>query len=289
MGLSLYGGIISSQIENNDKNLLSLAHVEKKGYVRVKEAECTIGHRNKNNQQTLSRGRRTSRTAPIVIRQALHSGDEGITIWGTDIQIVCVVARVRNIRIQSTKITYIIQDITARMRAVLWLDQESMEEDDKSNPKVNINDYIQVYGSVKTNKGKKVLMAFRIMPITDINAITFHYLQCINNKIKMEMDSKKEKVINNNTNLGSGLPANSMVGITDNNGYSNGLNPRQMMVFNLIRASTSEHGISKQDIYASLKDHMSQMELENILEWMCGEGHIYTTMNDEHFRATDAY
>lgn len=34
-------------------------------------------------------------------------------------------------------------------------------------------------------------MAFKIMPITDVNAITFHYLQCINNKLKMEADSKK--------------------------------------------------------------------------------------------------
>lgn len=62
---------------------------------------------------------------------------------------------------------------------------------DKSSPKVNVNDYIQIYGNVKTNKGKKVVMIFKIMPITDVNAITFHYLQCINNKVKMEADSKK--------------------------------------------------------------------------------------------------
>lgn len=73
--------------------------------------------------------RRASRTAPIVIRQALHSNDDGFKIWGTEIQIVTVIARVRNIRMQSTKITYTIQDITGRMRAVLWLDQEAMDED----------------------------------------------------------------------------------------------------------------------------------------------------------------
>jgi hypothetical protein len=73
--------------------------------------------------------RRASRTAPIVIKQALHCGDEGLKIWGTEIQIVSLVARIRNIRMQSTKITYTIQDITGRMRAVLWIDQEAMEED----------------------------------------------------------------------------------------------------------------------------------------------------------------
>lgn len=58
-------------------------------------------------------------------------------------------------------------------------------------PKVEVNNYVQIYGNVKTNKGKKVLMAFKIIPVTDVNAITFHYLQCINNKVKMEAESKK--------------------------------------------------------------------------------------------------
>lgn len=48
----------------------------------------------------------------------------------------------------------------------------------------------------------------------------------------------------------------------DTNGSVNGLNPRQMMVFNLIRASTLEQGISKQDMYATLKDKMALMEFE---------------------------
>ncbi|KOB65219.1 Replication protein A middle subunit, partial [Operophtera brumata] len=220
-----------------------------------------FGNANTPNQPQKT-GRRASRTAPIVIKQALHSGDDGVIIWGTEIQIVSIVARVRNIRMQSTKITYTIQDMTGRMRAVHWLDQESMDEDDKSVPKVEVNNYVQIYGNVKTNKGKKVLMAFKILPITDVNAITFHYLQCINNKVKMEAESKKEKVADStNPTFNSGLPANSMVGMNDNASV-NGLNPRQMLVFNLIRASTLEQGISKQDMYATLKDRLSQVEFE---------------------------
>lgn len=53
-----------------------------------------------------------------------------------------------------------------------------------------------------------------------------------------------------------------MVGVTETTASVNGLNPRQMMVFNLIRASTLEQGISKEDMYVSLKDRMSQVEFE---------------------------
>lgn len=59
------------------------------------------------------------------------------------------------------------------------------------------------------------------------------------------------------------LPANSMVGITETSSV-NGLNSRQMMVFNLIRGSTVEQGISKQDMYASLKDRMTKVEFEYV-------------------------
>lgn len=64
-----------------------------------------------------------------------------------------------------------------------------------------------------------------------------------------------------NPTFNSGMPANSMVGMNDNASV-NGLNPRQMLVFNLIRASTLEQGISKQDMYATLKDRLSQVEFE---------------------------
>lgn len=53
-----------------------------------------------------------------------------------------------------------------------------------------------------------------------------------------------------------------MVGMNENTSSVNGLNPRQMMVFNLIRSSTLEQGISKQDMFATLKDRMAQIEFE---------------------------
>lgn len=48
-----------------------------------------------------------------------------------------------------------------------------------------------MFGNVKTNKGKKVLMVFKVMPVVDVNQIICHYLQCIHNKMKMEEESKK--------------------------------------------------------------------------------------------------
>ena len=55
-----------------------------------------------------------------------------------------------------------------------------------------------------------------------------------------------------------------MIGMNDN-ASTNGLNERQMMVYNPIRASTLEQGISKEDIYAQLQGRISKVEFEYVL------------------------
>ncbi|GBP55530.1 hypothetical protein EVAR_36253_1 [Eumeta japonica] len=62
IALSLDSGINSSQIDNNDKYLLPPVHVERQGYVRVTEAECT-------GPPVI---RPLSNAAPVVIRHAYH-------------------------------------------------------------------------------------------------------------------------------------------------------------------------------------------------------------------------
>lgn len=69
-------------------------------------------------------------------------------------------------------------------------------------------------------------------------------------------------MVNPNPSFGGGLPSNSMVGMGDNSSTTNGLNGRQMMVYNLIRACSLEQGVSKQDMYSSLKDRMAHEEFE---------------------------
>ncbi|XP_077286394.1 replication protein A2 [Arctopsyche grandis] len=243
-----------------------------------------------NKGKSSKTGTRYSRTAPIVISQALKCSDDGLKIWGSEIQIVCIVARVLDIKVESTKIIYSIEDMTGRMKAMFWTGQDATDgDDDTSIPNVMVNTYVQLYGNIKTNKSKKVMSVFKIVNINDINAITNHYLQCMHNRIVMEAKSKKVDMSTDvEMSSHSAVPSNSMITNMDMGGATAGLNPRQLMVFNLIRTAKLEEGTSKEDMQVRLKDKMSKVELDKILEWMCGEGHIYSTIDEDHFRATDA-
>ena len=45
------------------------------------------------------------------------------------------------------------------------------------------NQYVRVYGVVKQLQGQKIVQAFRIIPIKDLNEVTHHILECMNASI----------------------------------------------------------------------------------------------------------
>jgi hypothetical protein len=45
------------------------------------------------------------------------------------------------------------------------------------------NQYVKVYGIIKSLQGQKNLQAFRILPLKELNEITHHMLACINASI----------------------------------------------------------------------------------------------------------
>ena len=45
------------------------------------------------------------------------------------------------------------------------------------------NQYVRVYGVVKQLQGQKIVQAFRIIPIKELNEVTHHILECMNASI----------------------------------------------------------------------------------------------------------
>ena len=59
------------------------------------------------------------------------------------------------------------------------------------------------------------------------------------------------------------------------------------LVYGLIRQSTEEAGIDKDSIFNQAKKTMSKVEMDNALDFLSSEGHIYSTIDEEHFKTTD--
>lgn len=78
----------------------------------------------------------------------------------------------------------------------------------------------------------------------------------------------------------------------NNSGYidtanSLSLNPKQLKVYTVIKRCQDEAGYSATDIQKILPEKMSLSEIEKILTFFIEEGHIFSTIDENHFKVTD--
>ena len=90
---------------------------------------------------------------------------------------ISVVAKVINIKEQSTHIRYTLEDGTGVIDAARW-STDGKSDGDESNgvDKISVNNYVQVIGSIRIFSGKRSIQTTSLKPVTDINQITYHGL-----------------------------------------------------------------------------------------------------------------
>lgn len=65
------------------------------------------------------------------------------------------------------------------------------------------------------------------------------------------------------------------------------LNPRQLKVYSVIKRCEDEAGYSAQDIQKILPEKMPLPEIEKIISFFIEEGHIFSTIDENHYKVTD--
>ncbi len=58
-------------------------------------------------------------------------------------------------------------------------------------------------------------------------------------------------------------------------------------ILNSISKCTAQIGISVDCIIDSFKEKYNAMEVRSAIEWLSDEGHVYSTVDDIHFKAVD--
>lgn len=130
-----------------------------------------------------------------------------------------------------------------------------MESDENVNPQSHYieNQYIKVYGILKSLQGQKYVQAFRILPIKELNEITYHMLECMNASI---YHSNKNPNGNHESNDMYGTPSSNPLknanlnGTYDNDNVGNGggLSGVYMQISHLVKQNKSSEGIHIRDI-----------------------------------------
>lgn len=233
---------------------------------------------------------RAQNLVPVSISSILEAEEEVLKICGQEVGMVSIVAQVKSVNHEATKSVYSMEDDGGTMEVIQWVD----EGKDTAKDSVVEDSYVRVVGSVRSNKDKKYIMAFKILELESKAEIEGHLLDIAYAKLKIKQLKEMEDRVVNGT--GSGLSNSMMTGgsyASSQNGSSSASssafsNSKHDAAFKMISGCSREEGISRDELMASLSKKMTKNELDDALDYLSGDGHIYTTIDDDHFKTTDS-
>lgn len=223
---------------------------------------------------------------PCTVAQVLSvSQTEDIFRFGeVELSQVTLVGVIRHAEKAPTNIQYKLDDMTAPPIDVRqWVDTD---EGGGENIVVPPGNYVKVSCHLRSFQNKKSLVAFNVRPLEDMNELTSHMLEVVH--AQMLLNKPQPMIGDGGMNRSLSVPGNTGSGYSGaEDGGMNGLTPQQSQVLNLIKTCKEVQGISIQDIKIRLKG-MNALAVKQAVEFLGNEGHIYSTVDEDHYRSTES-
>lgn len=152
----------------------------------------------------------------------------------------------------------------------MWLEADKNPEE--SNSCTQINTYVRIFGLIRTQNHQRHVLILRMYPLEDLNELTCHFMEVMHFILNANKPAEE-----------STLPTTNSLMI-DNT--MSGMSSEQMAVLEIVRsANEAECGIEKRDILVKVPKHIIP-RMDEILDFLLCEGHIYTTSSEDFFKAT---
>ncbi|KAJ2482479.1 Replication factor A protein 2 [Coemansia sp. RSA 2131] len=223
---------------------------------------------------------------PVTIKQLVEvpitTGDMPVHIDGEEIKQVKFVGIVRNIVQQSVNVTYSVEDGTGKIDVRMWINGESGEEgarDQMLDPSIAIGKYVRVYGELKFFNNTRSVTAHKIRAITDHNEITCHGLEATYVHLCKTRGPKSASAVS------APYSANGA-----RMGMDDGMTPVRSAILDAIKnAPPNPEGVNIANIQQSLAGRFQRDEIATAADWLINEGHLFTTIDEHHLQATNAF
>ncbi|XP_060778140.1 replication protein A 32 kDa subunit isoform X2 [Neoarius graeffei] len=236
---------------------------------------------------------RAQQIVPCTVSQLMSASqaEDVFRVGEVEIAQVTIVGIIRSTDKSMTNIQYKVDDMTAApMDVKQWVDTEDPNVDNSVIPP---DTYVKVSGNLRSFQNNRSLVAFSVRPLEDMNEITSHMLEVVQAHMLL---SKPQNMMGGGGGMSSSMVPMSRPGLGGmgmSGGYSgasamanNGLNPSQNQVLCLIKSCPEPQGISMQELKQRLSG-MSMTVIRQVVDFLSNEGHIFSTIDEDHFRSTD--
>eukprot|EP00128_Syssomonas_multiformis_P012013 Colp12_sorted_trinity150504_noHs@27906 len=231
----------------------------------------------------------TQSLTPVTIRQLLSASkdnpDDSFKVDGREIAQVTFVGIIRKVAEQTTNLTYLIEDGTGGIDVKLWIDSDDSEAQAQKRAEWQEGVYVRVTGPLKSFSNSRNVVAFNITPIRDFNEITYHMLESMH--VHLEHTRGPINAPTKPRKLEGDFNDVSMGGTNNYASNSSGFTPVQQAVFDAYKELDREpSGPHMDEIIEKLRNRSTTAAIKDAIEWLSTEGHIYSTIDDHHYRCT---
>lgn len=228
-------------------------------------------------------GNKAQNLLPVTVAEVLNAEQKEDKFFTGEIEVsqITMVGLVTSVKESPTRIDYEIDDNTGPpINVKQFVDNdESLPDSERAQP-MRENTYVRVCGHVRSIGGKRVVAAFRMIPIMDMNELTYHTLEIVYSHLMLNKLS--------GSTSGEGMLSTPSEQYVDNSaGMVSGLSSTQNKVHMLIRGNNSEQGADIDSVCHQLRG-VPEKAIRDAIEFLSSEGHIYSTIDEDHFKATDS-
>jgi len=247
---------------------------------------------------------RINTQTPLSCRQILNSGSEtsdDFFVDGKQLGSVTVLGVVREVDNKTTKKSYKIEDHTGILDVSQWVEEA---DDGDGTPDCREGMYVRAIGHIKQFKDAVSVNAFHVAPISSGNEVTQHLLDIVLQHLKNTKGVIGAPAAAGGGGAMGGGAAAPMGGVMAGGAPAQGGQfafqqnapveqgvgtPVQNSVLTCIKQhADDEQGVSVATIVSTLNGRFAEPQIREALDFLSNEGHVYSTIDDEHYASTDA-
>jgi len=225
--------------------------------------------------------------------------DESFLLDGQEVSLVKIVGTIIEEERQSTNVTLQVEDASGRMEVKMWIAEDGdLGDDTRAEWAQGVT--VEVVGQLRSYNGAKNITAYSIKKIEDFNAVSHHMLEAIyvhlrntnkitqgNSAVKTESTMQSMNAMQTNSFNSNNFGAQQITSAGgDHMGSGNVTNDQILAVFS---ADSGEAGVALsqvQSILSSKNINIGAGQIKQIVDGLCEEGLLYSTIDDEHFKST---
>ncbi|GMF25244.1 unnamed protein product [Phytophthora lilii] len=239
---------------------------------------------------------------PVSVKQlqtlAPAGEDDAPRLDGVELSTVRLVGLLTGLAPHSTSLRFQLDDGSGAFDCQYFLSADDEAAGERELARLTDGAYVRVVGKLRSFQGKSSLSCFSVAPLEDLNELTHHllevvYVHCYNSKGALNKGAADVTMTSFNTPTKA---AGSQWNQPASGGFGGGamdygmmdasFSPEQKAILDVLGTCTSDRGLKIDQIFADLRGKMTEQQLRSALNYLTSEGHVYSTIDEDHFKRT---